>query len=188
MVDNIKADPDFTFGETGQTIPVYVKKPRGWKIEWMGPRKIGNREGFDPEAELVNFNELALKRVQQSRLETANSVWEVAHFYLPSPVVANNRPFYPKMLAIIERGSGFAVGAEMISPETDPMKAMKDLILQKMAEYKYIPSAIVSDDFWVVLHLRILSEKLNIATTQDELQNMGEFVEAIFTKAEDDLA
>lgn len=113
MAEKMKADPDFVYGETGQTIPVYIKKPRGWKIEWMGSRKIGNREGFDPEADFVKINELAVQRVLQSKPEKVDSVLEVAQFFLPDPVAANGRPFYPKMLAIIERGSGFAVSVEM---------------------------------------------------------------------------
>nr|BFD66639.1 hypothetical protein HAGR004_16610 [Bdellovibrio sp. HAGR004] len=183
MLENVMDDPDFAFGESGQTVPVFVKKARGWKIEWMGPRKLGNREGFDPEGDSARINELLLKKVQQKNLEIVNSVWEVTQFYLPSPVAANDRPFYPKMLAIVERGTGFAVGVEMISPEQDPMLAMKDLLMQKMLEHEYIPAGITMDDYWLKMNLDPMAIKLDVMTFVSELESMPEFKEHIFGKS-----
>lgn len=183
MLEKVKEDPDFTFGESGQTYPVLVKKPRGWKVEWMGPRKLGNREGFDPEGDFIKINELLLKKVQQKSLPVVDSVWEVAQFFLPSPVAANDRPFYPKMLAIVERGTGFAVGVEMISPEQDPMLAMKDLMMQKMLEHGYIPAGVTMDDYWLKLHLDVLAIKLDFMTFASELESMPEFKEHVFSKS-----
>lgn len=184
MLENIKDDPEFAFGESGQTIPVFVKKNRGWKIEWMGPRKLGNREGFDPEGDSVRINELLLKKVQQKNLEVVASVWEVAQFYLPSPVAANDRPFYPKMLAIVERGSGFAVGVEIISPEQNPMLTMKDLLMHKMLEHGYIPTVITMDDYWLKMNLDVLALKLDVMTFVSELESMPEFRAHIFNKSD----
>ena len=185
MLENVMDDPDFAFGESGQTVPVFVKKARGWKIEWMGPRKLGNREGFDPEGDSARINELLLKKVQQKNLEIVNSVWEVAQFYLPSPVAASDRPFYPKMLAIVERGTGFAVGVEMISPEQDPTLAMKDLLMQKMLEHGYIPAGITMDDYWLKMNLDVLAMKLDVMTFASEMENMPEFKKHIFRKSSD---
>lgn len=184
MLEKVMDDPDFAFGESGQTVPVFVKKARGWKIEWMGPRKLGNREGFDPEGDSAQINELLLKRVLQKNLEIVNSTWEVAQFYLPSPVAANDRPFYPKMLAIVERGTGFAVGVEMISPEQDPMLAMKNLLMQKMLEHGYIPTGITMDDYWLKMNLDVLAMKLDVMTFVSQLEDIPDFKIHIFSKSE----
>lgn len=184
MLEKVMDDPDLAFGESGQTVPVFVKKARGWKIEWMGPRKLGNRESFDPEGDSARINELLLKKLQQKNLEIVNSVWEVAQFYLPSPVAANDRPFFPKMLAIVERGTGFAVGVEMISPEQDPMLAMKDLLMHKMLEHGYIPAGVTMDDYWLKLHLDVLAMKLDFMTFASDLESMPDFKRHIFSKSE----
>lgn len=182
ILKKVKEDPDFTLGESGQTYPVFVKKPRGWKFEWMGPRKLGNREGYDPEGDCIKINDLLLKKVQQKRLPVVDTVWEVAQFFLPSPVTANDRPFYPKILAIVERGTDFAAGVEMISPEQDPMLAMKDLLMQKMLEHGYIPAGVTMDDYWFKLNLDVLAIKLDFMTFISDLTSMPKFKRHIFSK------
>lgn len=130
------------------------------------------------------MNELRLKKVQQKNLEIVNFVWEVAQFYLPSPVAANDRPFYPKMLAIVERGTEFAVGVEMISPEQDPMLAMKDLLMQKMLEHGYIPAGITMDDYWLKMNLNMLAIKLDVMMFVSELEDIPGFKAHILSKSE----
>lgn len=186
ILEKVKVDPEFTYGESGQTYPVLVKKTRGWKVEWMGPRKLGNREGFDPEADFVKINDLLLKKVQQKSLPTVNTVWEVAQFFVPSPVAGNDSPFFPKMLAIVERGNGHAIGVDMISPEKDPMLALKDLMMQKMLEHKYIPAAVTMNDYWLKLHIDVLAMKLDFMTFVSELENMPEFKRKILEMSSDD--
>lgn len=83
----------------------------------------------------------------------------------------------------MERGTGFAVGVEMISPEQDPMLAMKDLLMQKMLEHGYIPAGITMDDYWLKMNLDVLAIKLDVMTFVSELENMPEFKEHIFSKS-----
>lgn len=86
------------------------------------------------------------------------------------------------MLAIVERGTGFAVGVEMISPEQDPMLAMKDLLMQKMLERGYIPAGITMDDYWLKMNLNMLAIKLDVMTFASNLENMPGFKGNIFSK------
>lgn len=86
------------------------------------------------------------------------------------------------MLAIVERGTEFAVGVEKISPEQDPMLAMKDLLMQKMLEHGYIPAGITMDDYWLKMNLNMLAIKLDVMTFASNLKNMPGFKGNIFSK------
>lgn len=185
MAEKMKIDPGFAFGDSGKTYPVYIKKPSGWKIEWMGSRKIGNREGFDPDAEFIKINELAVKRILLNKIKKVESTWEVAQFFLLAPVVKDDQPFYPKMIAIIERGTGFAVGVDMIDPNSNPMSALKEMILQKILDYNYIPGTIAMDDFWLAMNINIVAEKLDILMHRGELENMPEFQAHVLKKSKE---
>lgn len=144
LVELTDEDADCLFKDGGKKFPIFVqnKKSKEWKLEFWGHKKIQSASIENEEPfKLQPVDELLLQRAKKiSKDKKLN--FELHDFFAREPVLEKDRPFYPRICAIFEKGSGTCLAMELISPEKDLSTMMRDLVLKKIIELEAAPKSI----------------------------------------------
>ncbi len=189
LVELTDEDPDCLFNGDGKKFPIFVhhKKTNGWKLEFWGQRKIqsasiANENPFT----LTPVNELLLQKTKKLSQDKKLNI-ELHDFFAREPVLEKDRPFYPRICSLFEKGSGTCLGMEMISPEKDLSSEMRDLVLNKIVELGAIPKSITVTKPEHFIGAITLEKALNIEIKFGAPEHGFEFESGFREKMEADL-
>lgn len=189
LVELTNEDPDCLFNGEGKKFPIFVhhKKSNGWKLEFWGQRKIQSFSftNKNPYA-LTPANEIVLQKAKKL-IQDKKLNLELHDFFAREPVLEKDRPFYPRICSLFEKGSGACLGMEMISPEKDLSSEMRDLILNKIVELGIVPKRITVTKPEHFIGVLTLEKALNIEIKFGIPEHGYEFETGFRKKMESDL-
>lgn len=94
-----------------------------WTDSWLSP---------EPSPVRTPIAVLPTKRDLKGLRDKAvgNEVWEVDYLHVPTTIQekSTERPYYPKMLMIVEAGSGIVLGHNFFRPDTSPSVVQSELL------------------------------------------------------------
>ena len=163
IVRNQKENRLWIYGTSGKSsFPVFVLKKDAWALEWWSERKIAEQktQHIAPQT-LTRPDELLVARVAKSA-KKSKATWEALSFYSHRPVLENERPYYPKICAVLDQHTELCFGIEVASPEKLPGMLLRDLALTTMQKTGEIPARMATDDPDHLLSLIPLKEVLGI--------------------------
>ncbi|WP_127580132.1 DUF7309 domain-containing protein [Paenibacillus koleovorans] len=111
---------------------------RSWSTEKLKPADIEQ-----PSIEYPELNAFQMAQLKKTVKQKQYGVWEIGCFYLPSPVMEGDRPYYPMVLLAVDGGSGQILTAIVARQEEMAAKAISQLI-QMLEQLKGVPSELVS--------------------------------------------
>jgi hypothetical protein len=158
-------NPDCLFEGGEKKVPVFVfnQKIGGWKLDFWGQKKIQSASiAIEKPFSIAPVDELLLQR-SKSLPQDSKLNLELHDFFAREPVLEEDRPFYPRICAVLEKETGACLGMELISPEKDVSVIFRDLILKKTMELGRIPSSITVTKPEQFLATVTLEKALNIA-------------------------
>jgi hypothetical protein len=165
LLELTEKDPDCLFEGGDKKVPMFVfnKKTCGWQLDFWGQKKIqsatiANEKPFS----MTPVDELQLQR---SKLlpQDSNLNIELHDFFAREPVLEEDRPFYPRICAVLEKETGACLAMELISPEKDVSVIFRDLILKKTIELGRLPRSMTVTKPEQFLATVTLEKALNIA-------------------------
>lgn len=159
FIDKMKQNPEFSYGKVGKSYPIFKKKENGqWEVVRKTKKKLVDATKQDPLSKyLQSIDEATLTRINSYNLPK-KAGWQVGSFYLPEPVLDKERPFYLKVVAAIEEGSGFCLDCETINPEVQENAMFIKLIINLIEKHKYLPKTIETSSAHIYLGLSDLKE------------------------------
>lgn len=94
---------------------------------------------------------------------------ELDMLYYPRPTQKrkNDRPFFPRVLALFETKSGFALKHKMLEPTDDAVKKINDFLIEYIRESGKIKELRIRDKYFLQ-YIRVLCDKLGISVKIDE--------------------
>jgi hypothetical protein len=93
-------------------VPEETETGLSWRDDWLEPASL------EEELVTVPLDELRLARLKKAA-PLLQAVWEMDFFLSPTPVQdkGDERPYYPYMLMIVDHGSGFIFGTDLVTSE-----------------------------------------------------------------------
>jgi hypothetical protein len=85
---------------------------------------------------LARLNALRAKKTKP------DSPWEADMFYLPSPILDRERPYYLRLAAVCQQTSGFVFAAEPSPPEQSGHQSLADAICSSVERHGFLPETI----------------------------------------------
>jgi len=120
-------------------VRVTEETPQGlvWKDAWLEPVPMEPEE--EPE---VPIDEVRLARIKKT-IPIRQTAWEVDVFLAPTPVQdkKGQRPYFPRMLMVVDYGSGLILGSDLTHPE-EPMTHFVERLLSMGERYQWLPAQI----------------------------------------------
>lgn len=86
---------------------------------------------------ILPLDEVRLQRLKH-RCTRTGQAWELDTFYFPVPVQDRQRPYFPKVIVIVEAGSGLALHTHL-SPPPDHAAVFQESLLQFLEDHKVLP-------------------------------------------------
>ncbi len=159
-----KKNPEWTHAKAGESVPVFTwnDSKAVWKLEWWGPQKImKNSVKVAGETALPPMDELLVARIT-STAQKSDARWAAHSFYASEPVLEEDRPFFPKICALLDQTADICLGVEMAQPKQNAGITLRDLALKKMFELKIIPAVIAAPGPEYLFGLINLKETLGV--------------------------
>lgn len=172
VIRNQKENRLWTHDKSGKRLPVFVfkKQKAAWQFEWWGKRKIARQHSEDEgPLKIKALDELLIARVAKSG-KKSKATWEALSFYSREPVLEGDRPFYPKICAVLDQKTELCFGLELASPDNLPGAVLRDLTLTTIQKTGEIPACIVTDDPKHLFGLLTLKEALGIDIKLEPLE------------------
>jgi hypothetical protein len=144
LLDLVDENPDCLFQDSGKKFPMFVwnKRSSGWKLDRWSQKKIESTSIENEEKfHIPPVDELLLQKSKSLPKDLKFNI-ELHDFFAREPILEKDRPFYPRICAALEKGSGACLGMDLISPEKDVSVTCRDLVLNKIVEFGKIPKSI----------------------------------------------
>jgi hypothetical protein len=120
-----------------------------WSSVWLKPEL----DNIIQEASLPKpLNELRLAKIKKS-MQRQGGIWEIGCFYLPRPVLDQDRPYYPLVFMVIDQESGHVLTIELCE-KAEIASAAPEKFLELIESIKHIPSELRASDGRVFEYLR----------------------------------
>jgi hypothetical protein len=126
--------------ESEDQVLVRVSRKVGEEVVWEDKYTTITLE--DNNADFEEVNELALKRIKDSRVRKSG-VWEVDFFNVPALVKEEGRPYYPLIFMVAEVETGVMLNMKMTSDFEGYIREFQDEFIDLLAKSKKIPEVIV---------------------------------------------
>jgi len=108
-----------------------------WTDRWLTPTPIEKTEVAAPA-----MDEARLQRIIKSAYPRRGG-WEVDFFYSPQGVQERGqRPYYPHVILIVDRDSGFILGTELLKPMTYASE-LPDKFLDTIERLRFLPEKVL---------------------------------------------
>lgn len=122
-----KENPEMLNSQFRNRYLVRVPRKEGhgvvWRDEWIEPVVLERKEMAMQPVDEEYLNKIRKRRPQR------NGVWEVDFFYCPQAVQEKDeRPFYPRIILLVNHSSGLIMGFKLPEPETFASELQKALI------------------------------------------------------------
>jgi hypothetical protein len=128
-------DESFRNDECLMYIPVDESQSE-YRAEWEPLPVYTKQRTAPPILNLATIDSLRTKEMKP------DSPWEADVFYLPSPILDRERPYYLRITALCHASSGFALAAEPSLPEITEHQSLVDVICSTMEKHKLMPETI----------------------------------------------
>jgi hypothetical protein len=108
-----------------------------WKDKWLRPVPLKE----EPVPEPAHIDEVLLARVRKATKER-RGIWEGDVFYAPAAIRDKDRPYYPRTVLWIDRGSGFALSTDMFGPSESASQKLIEQFLNAADMFKVLPTTL----------------------------------------------
>lgn len=141
-----------------------------WDYEWITPPEIE-----DEELPEIEISQIYLKSQLSNLPKNATKVWIMDIFQAPAPAQEDEkeRPFFPKVLVIIDPESGLMLGNEMYKLGEIEAEFQKAFV-KYCKEQKYIPNRITCGNEDTYEFVEAIGDAMGIETEIDE--EVGEYL------------
>jgi hypothetical protein len=106
-----------------------------WESHWLKPAPIAKAK-----VRSYPLDEVRLRRIKNGG-GTRQGIWEVDSFYMPTPVVGEERPYFPYSILCADHESGFILGTALAEPSAWETE-FPPCILDCIEDHNLLPSAI----------------------------------------------
>ncbi len=182
LLDIFDENPDCLMDAGDSKLPIFVQnqKTKSWKIEYWGKKKLhAHQQNTDLIPHLASVDELELQRARSLKIDPKFNI-ELHDFFSKEPVLEKDRPFFPRICTLLEEASGFSLGVEILSPETNVSLFFRDTILRKIIELGKKPKTILVTKPEHVLGILVFEEALGIEMKISDVSKHGEEFESSF--------
>jgi hypothetical protein len=99
-----------------------------------------------PEVPHIPVDEIRLQKMKKT-IPRSSKVWQAGFFYMPGgTVVDENRPYWPLIVTVADKRSGFMLFSNAIDLKTCPYTALSEGIFGAMEQHRKCPAEIQVDD------------------------------------------
>jgi hypothetical protein len=113
-------------------IPEGKTEPLRWKDKWLSPAKPQ-----PPVFPTLPIDEIRLQRIKRQG-KPSTHVWELDTFYFPGAVGDQQRPYFPRVIVILDSDSGTALHTFLSAPP-NYTAAFQESILTFLENHKILP-------------------------------------------------
>ncbi|WP_138753663.1 DUF7309 domain-containing protein [Paenibacillus sinopodophylli] len=148
----VREDPHFLHSQNDLLLH-RVGKPQSdgvlaWQNEWQLPAEENEKQvGQSPYVP----NELLLAKLKKT-IKSSNSVWEIDLFFVPAPVMEQERPYFPMALAVMDQDSQQIIAMHMFEQTEAPIVVPQKFI-ELLQMVKQLPDKLVAPKAAAFQHL-----------------------------------
>ncbi len=140
-------------------VPDKINDDMLWKDTWMKPAYIEKAKSSDDRVDEIRIQKIKKKAVR------TDSIWEIDIVFAPTPVrEKNERPYFPRLFAVIDKHSTFALDCNMFII-SDSASTYRDHFLYFLEKGAMLPQEILvkkDEVFQILLPIvSLLNVKLN---------------------------
>ncbi len=106
---------------------------------------------------ILNLPRITALREKKLKPDTP---WEADMFYLPSPILDRERPYYMHLAIICHQSTGIAFATDVLSPPQQPAQALADVICSVIEKHDMMPETIFVKNKEIAAALQPLSNAL----------------------------
>ena len=99
---------------------------------------------------------------------TSAGAWEAEVFYLPSPIMEGDRPYYTRMGVVCHQSSGVVLTTDVATPDLSGAQVLVNAICSSIERSKLRPDTIIVKDAIDVAALGPLGKTLGFAVRQQK--------------------
>jgi hypothetical protein len=137
-----------------------------WKDEWREPAPLTKKDYSNQPVD-----EVRIQRIKNSVKQTP-VVWEIDSFFAPTPVMEEDRPFFPYAIMFADHDTGFIYDVYLASSDKY-MKEFSERFLLCMENTAIVPIEILARKEEILRMFETYTAKLNIKLTKvKKLQNI----------------
>lgn len=129
-----------------------------WRDEWLPPSPP-----LEPEIETPILDELRLQRIKKNAFQS-NEIWEVDSFHVPVPIKEGKKPFYPRVLLVVDQNSGIVLVSHLEDPERYRAE-FQNQMLKLIENLKAVPREMMIRDRELFRLLDPIASKMGFALT-----------------------
>lgn len=146
-----------------------------WKDRWMSPAPAENTIIIDDRVD-----ETRIQRIKK-KAARVDAVWEIDIAFAPTPIrEKKERPFFPRMFAVMDHHSGFALDTYLFGI-SDGASVFRDHFLGLLEKMELLPQEILIKNDETLQLLEPITSRLNIKVSQVlELLAFEEFHDGMF--------
>jgi hypothetical protein len=133
-----------------------------FKVQWEPWPPRVQQNPSQPTLNLTRINALLEAKT------TSAGAWEAEVFYLPSPIMEGDRPYYTRMGVVCQQSSGVVLTAEVSTPDLSGSQVLVDAICSSIEMTKLRPDTIVVKDANVAAALGPLGKILGFTIRQQK--------------------
>ncbi|MFC4776319.1 DUF6930 domain-containing protein [Paenibacillus sp. GCM10023252] len=180
MAKEVKPDSEAMTAPQGRMIPTRVSQRSedgslSWRTELVEPA---------PQEEDVILpapvNELRLAKLKK-KLTGQGGAWEVGCFYMPSPVMEGDRPYYPIIFLVADQNSGQVLHVDVNDNKTEMASVVQEEFLELLEQAGMIPSSLMAVDERIFRYLHPVIAALQLPCyLAKELPVLSEVKKGIF--------
>jgi len=180
-----KEDPEWTLGDGEDVFPIFTwkKKAADWKVEWWNQDKILKAcSETVTETSVKPVDELKLQKAK-SQKKSKQAIWEAYSFYMPEPVLDEDRPYFPEICAIMDHKANLCLAMEVIPPTQDRAIVLRDLAINTINKVGHAPQVIIIEEMGLLFGMITLKEALEIDIKFDATECGYSLQESIYKQA-----
>lgn len=154
-------------------VPTKGEKQFIWKDAWVMPEPWRN-----PKITVPPLDEIRIRRITKNS-KKGQGDWEIDTFHFPGAVAEGERPYYPCLTIVVDRGTGLILGFWLNAP-WECYSDFQEQVLDLLEQGKTLPGTIMLCSKELFDLLKPIASSLKIGLKQVEsLEGVGGVREAL---------